>query len=194
MSHTKWRKKYLLDFVKKHKNWLLFVVMIIVMIIALIIPKKEKLHEPKKLFPNLEVDEIMSIEYGRYKKLSGKKEPEIVFTTTHIQKQKKWYNEQNKEIPKKFMENQILEKIEDLEYVKTIYVESDFQLEKWQIKKPNYIFKFNIKNAVKTLIVGTDNETLGYYYVTKKNNPDNAVFMMDESLINSLRMGIERQP
>ncbi len=162
------------------------------MLIALLIPKKGKLHEPKTLFTDLKIDEITNIEYGHYKKLPGKRKPEIVFTTTHKQIDGEWYNKNDEKISNKNIKELILEKINNIKYVNTIYVESDSQLEKWQINKPNYIFKFNTKTLTKTLIVGTDKEQLGYYYVTKGQNPDKAVYVVEERLINSLKLSIER--
>lgn len=104
-----------------------------------------------------------------------------------IKEANNWYKKENKKVIDKIKIEKFIDKIINIQYLDIINIEEDNLLFKWQISTPNFIIKLLSSNNLEIkLIIGTDSEELGYYYVAA-NDDLKTIYKIKDHDINSIR-------
>ncbi len=167
------------NFFKRRKNWIILFIVILIMIVVSFIPKDKGFYKVAKNLFDINKFDIIEIEYTYYRN-SG------IVKDFFKKNEGVWIDKGNNIINVDDIDN-LLTHIVNLKYVGIKEKVDEHLLNKWQITKPNYEFSVKTQNTKDCLkiLVGTDAEEKGYYYVAVENNIS-TIYIIKDYLINSI--------
>ncbi len=166
-------------FIKKRFSWILLIgFFVMVIIVSLFSGNKDNDYVEEYLF-DFSHNKISELELKHYviDNVSGNLEQKSI----EIKKiNNNWI------IDDKTIDDDILERINksitSIKFSKEIQNYKENDLIKWRINNPNYILNINLNNNLIRIIIGTDIERIGFYYISIDNN----VYLIKEEYINSI--------
>ena len=133
--------------------------------------------------------DIIKIEYKRHEKTSGFKDSRYIVKTIK-RFDGNWVDNGNNLLASKKIDK-LLYDIITMRYVGIRTVKDETDLIKWQIAQPTFSINFDTTTSSIKMIVGTDAEENGYYYIALNDKMD-TVYVINERSINLIRTGIKR--